>query len=147
MAAEKGRLGELEVRWKAEQDLVSKIVEIRRGGKAEAERARLQELQGELDKLQGEAPLIFPTVDGQAVAAVVGDWTGIPVGRMVKDEIQTVLKLAETLGAAGDRPEPRARDDRSPHPDLAGGALRHRASRSACFSWPAPPASARRRPR
>ena len=98
LAAEKGRLAELEVRWKAEQDLVGKIVEIRRGGKAEAERARLHELQGELGKLQGEAPLIFPTVDAQAVAAVVGDWTGIPVGRMVKDEIQTVLKLAETLG-------------------------------------------------
>ena len=98
LAAEKGRLAELEARWKAEQDLVGKIVEIRRGGKAEAERARLHELQGELDKLQGEAPLIFPTVDGQAVAAVVGDWTGIPVGRMVKDEIQTVLRLAETLG-------------------------------------------------
>jgi type VI secretion system protein VasG len=98
LAAEKGRLAELEVRWKAEQDLVGKIVEIRRGGKAEAERARLHELQGELGQLQGEAPLIFPTVDAQAVAAVVGDWTGIPVGRMVKDEIQTVLKLAETLG-------------------------------------------------
>ena len=98
LAAEKGRLTELEVRWKAEQDLVGKIVEIRRGGKAEAERARLHELQTELGTLQGEAPLIFPTVDGQAVAAVVGDWTGIPVGRMVKDEIQTVLKLAETLG-------------------------------------------------
>jgi type VI secretion system protein VasG len=98
LAAEKGRLVELEARWKAEQALVGKIVEIRRSGKAEAERARLHELQGELGKLQGEAPLIFPTVDGQAVAAVVGDWTGIPVGRMVKDEIQTVLKLAETLG-------------------------------------------------
>jgi type VI secretion system protein VasG len=98
LAAEKGRLAELETRWKAEQDLVGKIVEIRRSGKAEAEHARLRELQGELDKLQGEAPLIFSTVDGQAVAAVVGDWTGIPVGRMVKDEIQTVLKLAETLG-------------------------------------------------
>jgi len=47
--------------------------------------------------LQGEQPLILPTVDEQAVASVVGDWTGIPVGRMVKNEIETVLKLAETL--------------------------------------------------
>jgi len=98
LAAEKGRLGELEARWKAERDLVNKILDIRRAGKAEAERDKLHALQAELTKLQGEAPLIFPTVDGQAVAAVVGDWTGIPVGRMVKDEIQTVLKLAETLG-------------------------------------------------
>ena len=40
---------------------------------------------------------MLPSVDEQAVASVVGDWTGIPVGRMVKDEIETVLKLAETL--------------------------------------------------
>jgi type VI secretion system protein VasG len=97
LAAEKGRLVEVEARWKAEQDLVNKILDIRRAGKAEAERDKLHGLAAELTKLQGESPLIFPTVDSQAVAAVVGDWTGIPVGRMVKDEIQTVLKLAETL--------------------------------------------------
>jgi len=38
-------------------------------------------------------------VDEQAVAAVVGDWTGIPVGRMVKNEIEAVLRLADTLEA------------------------------------------------
>ncbi|MES1166127.1 MAG: type VI secretion system ATPase TssH [Verrucomicrobiota bacterium] len=60
--------------------------------------AKLRGLQDELAKLQGQTPLILPTVDEQAVAAVVGDWTGIPVGRMVKNEIETVLKLAGTLG-------------------------------------------------
>jgi len=60
--------------------------------------AQLKEAQGELSKLQGQNPLIFPTVDNQAIASVVEDWTGIPVGRMVKDEIETVLKLASTLG-------------------------------------------------
>ena len=60
--------------------------------------AELNKLQAELEKLQGHNPLILPTVDEQAVAAVVGDWTGIPVGRMVKNEIETVLKLAKTLG-------------------------------------------------
>jgi len=58
----------------------------------------LNKLQAELEKLQGHNPLILPTVDEQAVASVVGDWTGIPVGRMVKNEIETVLKLATTLG-------------------------------------------------
>jgi type VI secretion system protein VasG len=58
---------------------------------------KLKRLQAELVTLQGQTPLILPTVDAQAVAAVVGDWTGIPVGRMVKNEIETVLKLAETL--------------------------------------------------
>jgi type VI secretion system protein VasG len=58
----------------------------------------LSALNDKLHALQGDSPLILPTVDEQAVAAVVGDWTGIPVGRMVKDEVQSVLKLAETLG-------------------------------------------------
>lgn len=41
--------------------------------------------------------MIYAHVDEQSVASVVSDWTGIPVGRMVKDEIETVLNLAETL--------------------------------------------------
>jgi type VI secretion system protein VasG len=62
--------------------------------------ALLEELKGlqlKLHELQGETPLILPTVDEQAVASVVQDWTGIPVGRMVKNEIETVLKLADLL--------------------------------------------------
>ena len=58
---------------------------------------RLRDLQAELHDMQGETPLILPSVDGQAVASVVADWTGIPVGRMVKDEVKAVLHLAETL--------------------------------------------------
>lgn len=59
--------------------------------------ARLKELQAELAEVQGEAPLILVSVDEQAVAKVVEDWTGIPVGRMVRDEIAAVLKLKDTL--------------------------------------------------
>ncbi len=59
--------------------------------------AKLQTLQSKLAELQGENPLILPTVDEQAVAAVVADWTGIPVGRMVKNEVEAVLSLGETL--------------------------------------------------
>ncbi|MFG0326273.1 MAG: type VI secretion system ATPase TssH [Phycisphaerales bacterium JB037] len=66
------------------------------------ERAKLLEelnaLQDELADLQGESPLILPSVDSQAVGAVVSDWTGIPVGRMVKNEIEAVLKLGQALG-------------------------------------------------
>jgi type VI secretion system protein VasG len=57
----------------------------------------LKAAETELTTLQGEDPLILPHVDEQAVAAVVSDWTGIPVGRMVKDEIQAVLNLSEAL--------------------------------------------------
>ncbi len=64
--------------------------------RAEA-RARLDALQGELAALQGERPLILPDCDANAVAAVVADWTGIPVGKMVKNEIRAVLNLADTL--------------------------------------------------
>jgi len=53
--------------------------------------------QDKLKALQGESPLIFPSVDQNSIAAVVADWTGIPVGRMVKNEIEQVLKLADIL--------------------------------------------------
>jgi type VI secretion system protein VasG len=105
LQAEKQRLAGLEERWAAEKKLVDQILDLRsklRESSAAAERAtwldELHAAQDELGKLQGEQPLILPTVDRQVVASVVGDWTGIPVGRMVKNEIETVLKLAETLG-------------------------------------------------
>jgi type VI secretion system protein VasG len=59
--------------------------------------AELQQVQTELAALQGESPLILPTVDYQAVASVVGDWTGIPVGRMAANEIDTILRLPQLL--------------------------------------------------
>ena len=57
----------------------------------------LRGLQQQLAELQGESPLILPSVDTQAIASVVADWTGIPVGRMVKNEAEAVLKLGDTL--------------------------------------------------
>jgi type VI secretion system protein VasG len=68
---------------------------------SDADRAKaideLRGLQQELATMQGEHPLILPSVDAQAVSAVVADWTGVPVGRMVRNEIEGVLKLADTL--------------------------------------------------
>lgn len=61
-------------------------------------RAQLEAAQAALAKLQGEQPLVLAAVDEQAVATVVSEWTGIPVGRMVRNEIAAVLKLADTLG-------------------------------------------------
>ena len=58
---------------------------------------KLKELQTQLAELQGETPLILPSVDGQAIASVIADWTGIPVGKMVRDEMGAVLRLSETL--------------------------------------------------
>ena len=124
LTGERERLRQLEERWKAEKELVAKILGIRKQlreetGRVEeaptgekpvdqitaADRAQefqqlrteLKALQADLQTLQGEAPLILPTADAQSVASVVADWTGIPVGRMVKNEIDTVLKLSDIL--------------------------------------------------
>ena len=71
-------------------------------GLSDAERAaaleELKNLQATLAALQGEHPLILPTVDYVAVGSVVADWTGIPVGRMVRSELETVMNLAAIMG-------------------------------------------------
>ncbi len=58
----------------------------------------LHHLMDELTELQGENPLIQVNVDSQAIAEVVANWTGIPVGKMLSDEINSVLQLSNALG-------------------------------------------------
>ncbi|MGA7215329.1 MAG: type VI secretion system ATPase TssH, partial [Terrimicrobiaceae bacterium] len=110
---EKKQFAVLEVDWNKERDLVTKILALRnqlqppqgdgesKGEDATVDRAslldQLRNHEKDLTVLQGENPLILPSVDRQAVAAVLADWTGIPVGRMVKNEIQAVLSLANSL--------------------------------------------------
>ena len=108
------KLAVLDLRWKDEKVLVEQILDLRgklRGtgdGKVDtavplgddaraAMLKELGELQSKLAAMQGESPLILPAVDAQAVASVVADWTGIPVGRMVKNEVEAILKIADTL--------------------------------------------------
>jgi len=62
-----------------------------------ADLARLRVLMSELAEAQGETPLILPSVDRNAVAAVVQDWTGIPTGRMLSSQTEKALRLAATL--------------------------------------------------
>jgi type VI secretion system protein VasG len=120
------KLAELEGEWETEQKLVSEIRSLRdilappkpadgkpadkqspeaspAGTNAAAspdkEDVRRQ-LREKFESLEGREPekrMIYPHVDEQVVAAVVSDWTGIPVGRMVKDEIENVLRLPEIL--------------------------------------------------
>lgn len=59
--------------------------------------AQLASLNLQLKQMQGESPLAQVSVDGQAIAEVVATWTGIPVGRMVGDEIKTVLQIKQRL--------------------------------------------------
>jgi len=61
-------------------------------------RAAFERKKAELAELQGEEPLVMLDVDGQTIAEVISGWTGIPVGKMVADEINQVLHLVDTLG-------------------------------------------------
>jgi type VI secretion system protein VasG len=119
LASEKERLATLEAAYAKEKAVVGEILDLRHKLRLDGETAtakenqpkaeelnpedrekllvKLRESEQELSKLQGENPLIHPSVDEQAVASVVADWTGIPVGRMVKNEIQAVLSLADSL--------------------------------------------------
>ncbi|WP_171859498.1 AAA family ATPase, partial [Enterobacter hormaechei] len=90
-------------RWEEERTRVQEIIRLRAalfaaGDEDTAElRGQLAEQQQALKTLQGDEPLLFAAVDENVVAAVVSDWTGIPLGRMVKNEIDAVLNLADTL--------------------------------------------------
>ena len=64
---------------------------------ASADHELLATKQAELAALQGEAPLVPMQVDGHVVAEIIAAWTGIPLGKMVKDEIHTVRNLQATL--------------------------------------------------
>jgi type VI secretion system protein VasG len=57
----------------------------------------LAALSEKLAALQGETPLMNVCVDKNAVADIVSSWTGIPVGRMLSDEVRTVLNLKEKM--------------------------------------------------
>ncbi|MDR1996505.1 type VI secretion system ATPase TssH [Azonexus sp.] len=95
----------LENRWQAERELVLALVEARHQHLAHPEGEPIPEtlpalhsLEQRLAELQGDAPLVHPEVNAAAVATIVSEWTGIPVGRMVKDELAAVLDLPGQLG-------------------------------------------------
>lgn len=101
-------LAALEKRWEAERDLVSRIQGVREKLEAEATnddqtaagalRAELDTLNTELETLQGETPLVRVFVDASIVGDVISGWTGIPVGKMLRDEMTTMLELEKHLG-------------------------------------------------
>jgi type VI secretion system protein VasG len=127
IADAEARLAAKEAEFEAEKALVNEILTLRQslaakaegsdagqaktdGGEAEGEetekpapvddqtlRSSLSGKIGQLDEIAPDNRMIYAHVDEQAVASVVSDWTGIPVGRMVRDEVQTVLQLADIL--------------------------------------------------
>ena len=116
----KAALAEAEAKWAGEKEALKKVVEARDGlsalpasanteasdesegaaaplGNEDGAMAALASALDELAAAQGDDPMVFGVVDSDAVSAVVADWTGIPVGRMVKDEIRSTLDLAERM--------------------------------------------------
>ena len=96
----------VESKWSAEKEAVANAFEARQALAAAAPsgaddvaalKAALDAALQAVAKVQGDDPMVFGEVDADAVAAVVGDWTGIPIGRMVKDEIASVLTIADQL--------------------------------------------------
>jgi type VI secretion system protein VasG len=109
------RQKKLNDRWAQEKELVAEIQKVRAKLEASAMaqsgakerltadqegqvRGELTKLEEKLAALQGEEPLVLPGVGSQAVAEVVAGWTGIPVGKMVRNEILTVQTLNKRLG-------------------------------------------------
>ncbi len=110
-ASTEPELAALRERWEQESELVSRIRDVRErivaevaeGRRAAADasleplRAELRELNAQLELLQGDRPLIPVTVDGPLVGQVISGWTGIPVGKMLRDDASMALELEKHL--------------------------------------------------
>ncbi|HMP55113.1 MAG TPA: type VI secretion system ATPase TssH, partial [Novosphingobium sp.] len=97
-------------KWEREKEALGAVVAARDAltearkaagdGVVDGEDALKAALRSALDAMaeaHGDEPMVFGVVDQDAVAAVVGDWTGIPMGRMVKNEIESVLTISDQL--------------------------------------------------
>lgn len=92
-------LSDTEARWQQELELVHRLQEQRAAEPGERDEITLQQAETALRDWQGENPVVFPEVSAAVVAAIVSDWTGIPAGRMVKDEASQI-RAARPSGAA-----------------------------------------------
>jgi type VI secretion system protein VasG len=98
-------LAAVTAKWDGEKAAVEAVIAARgargeaaeKGDELDTHTDAIRASMAALDTAQGDTPMVFAQVDANAVAAVVGDWTGVPVGRMVKDEIAGVLKIADNL--------------------------------------------------
>ena len=100
---------ELKERWLKEQELANKVIDIRsslyelksrEGAEAEKENeliTQMEEAAKQLKALQSDSPLVRTEVDPDVVSKVVSDWTGIPLGKVMRDEAQNIINLEENL--------------------------------------------------
>ena len=106
----KASLEALNDKWQHEIEVAEQIQQLRQTLQEEAEkesaevgalekqRTNLQQLEAKLHELQKDSPMVQLEVDPETISEVISGWTGIPTGRMLVDEIETVLKLDKLLG-------------------------------------------------
>ncbi|MEK9497203.1 type VI secretion system ATPase TssH [Photorhabdus sp. P32] len=112
------KLAELEASWQQQQQLVQQIIELRRqlltdeteltnqAEKSETSAeitteeliAQLAELNEQLEQLQQQQTLVSPHVDKNQIAAVIAEWTGVPLNRLSQSELSVVTELPTHLG-------------------------------------------------
>ncbi|WP_019277119.1 type VI secretion system ATPase TssH [Vibrio coralliilyticus] len=105
IAENEKKLTDYQARWKQEVDFVDQIKALQQEISDEqaeesvdkAKQDKLNELIDQLGELQGEEPLVNAMVDDNTIAQVIANWTGIPVGNMMSDEIARLLSLEEEL--------------------------------------------------
>jgi type VI secretion system protein VasG len=87
----------VEAKWEREAAAIERVRGVRDALAAGDDTGDLDAALANARDAAGDQPMVFAVCDADAIAAVVGDWTGIPVGRMVKDEIASVLTIADRL--------------------------------------------------
>ena len=85
---------ELEIRWEKELNLVKQIQTL---SLQDQTQTQITSLRDELKELQGQTPLVYERVNAQIINQIISDWTGIPIGNMVNDEIKQILSLEDKL--------------------------------------------------
>jgi type VI secretion system protein VasG len=102
-------IGQLKDRWLQEQGLAHRIIELRKAlysantqetpevEKENQLKHEIAQATAELESIQGDASLVKVEVDPDVVAKVVSDWTGIPLGKVMRDEALNIIHLEENL--------------------------------------------------
>jgi len=105
----KSKIEMLQTRWRNEQELAGKIIDLRQSlltldiregeepAPTEELTAQMEATAQELEVLQNGSPLVRTEVDPDVVSKVVSDWTGIPLGKVMRDEAQNIINLEENL--------------------------------------------------
>jgi type VI secretion system protein VasG len=88
----------LQQQWQRELQLVENLGALSHPDNQTPDADEIAAVRAELASVQGEQPLVHALVDGGTIGEVISGWTGIPLGKMLRDEIETVQRLPALLG-------------------------------------------------